>query len=97
MSSAVRRIDIRELGESACKLIREVHDSGEEVVLVDGDEEMAVVTAAISPKHADLPNMDNWHPDDRAAWIRLRELREEVTRSWASELTAAEVIEEQRR
>jgi hypothetical protein len=97
MASTTRRIDIRELGERACTLIREVHDSGDEVVLVDGDEEMVVMRPATPDAEAGEPDWDNWDPADREAWTQLLAIRADVTKNWISPLSAAEAVEEQRR
>lgn len=62
MASAIRRIDIRELGDATCALVREIHDSGDEVVLVDGSEEMVVLKPSISSNSDEglHPEWDDW-------------------------------------
>ena len=98
MAAQARRVNLDELGEFACKLIREVRDSGDELVLIDGAEE---VRLARSVAETPPPATDAEHDEDlrerREAWARIVARRTEITKGWTSPLSAAEVVDEQRR
>ncbi len=98
MSAQSRRVNIEDLGEPASKFFREVQASGEEAVVVDGTTNVVVVQPAAETT---LPTTDaereEWNRLEREAWERIAVLRERISKNWTSPLSAAELVEEQRR
>ncbi len=98
MAAQSRRIDIKDLSESVRELVREVQESGEDVVVVDGATELMFSRPAAETASAKtLAEPDEDLLKRRESWERIVARRAEVTQGWNSPLSAAEVVAEQRR
>lgn len=86
-----RRIGIQEFRRNATELIREVRESGSDIVLTEDGEPIAVVR----PYTVDDQEHDQRGADDKL-WAEIDDLAREIAKSWTCDLDATEVVSEQR-
>lgn len=92
MSVQPRRVQISSLGDSVRELIREVHESEDEFVLMDGERELASVRRLknIAPP---VNDMSDDLTREQKVWAEIVAIRGELTKAWNSPLSGAEAIE----
>ncbi len=92
MTALSRRVGIRDFRNTATQLIREVRETGSEIVITVDGEPVAVVRpfTAGDSESEDLQK-------DLAVLDRLEMLGEELARFWPEGLSAVDAVSEQRR
>lgn len=92
MTAIARRIGIRDFRNSATQVIREVRETGEEVVITVDGEPVAVVRPFSAEDEA-----AEHRAEDECTMAEIRESRAKLTARWNSGLSATDAVSEQRR
>lgn len=92
MVATAKRMGIREFRNSATQVIREVRETGAEIVITVDGEPVAVVRPFTSVDEA----AERKRANDEI-WRRLNALSAEISAGWPEGLSAAEAVSEQRR
>lgn len=92
MSESQERVDLETFRLAADDYIREVRETGAEIVITVDGEPVAVVRPFTA--HDDAAERKRANDE---VWARLEESRQEIGKAWPPGLSAVDAVSEQRR